>query len=257
MSKRMSKRHELGNKIRQKLEKGDVSIGTWQQISHPSISEILGQADYEWVVVDLEHGSISMDRLPDLFRAIELGGTLPLARIAESKAKDCKQALDAGAGGIIAPMIISAEQLETVRNSCCWPPAGNRGVGYSRANLFGKHFEKYKEEAQTPLFVAQIEHINAVENMEKILKVDGLDAVIIGPYDLSASMGLTAEIKHNEFTAVMDYILKCCKQFNVPCGDHVVELNPKLLQKRIDQGYKFIAYGTDGVFLNHSSRFPL
>lgn len=116
--------------IRKKLKSGKASLGTWQQIPHSAISEILGNSNFDWVAVDLEHGSISPYQLPDLFRAIESGGTLPLARIAESKPKDCKLALDAGAGGIIAPMVESAEQLEMIKNACCWPPAGTRGWAF-------------------------------------------------------------------------------------------------------------------------------
>jgi len=242
--------------IRKKLQNNQVSIGTWQQIPHSSISEILGQSGYDWVAVDMEHGSVSVAQLPDLFRGIELGGTLPLARIAESIPKDCKQALDAGAGGIIAPMIKSAEQLTMVRNACCWPPVGTRGVGFSRANLFGKNFDSYKKEAQSPLLIAQIEHINAVNNLEEILQVDGLDAIIVGPYDLSASMGITGKFDTREFIEVMDSIINRCKKFNVPCGDHVVQPDRKLLDSRIDQGYRFIAYCTDGVFLFNSSTNP-
>lgn len=234
-----------------------MSVGTWQQIPHASISEILGQAGFDWVTVDLEHGSIGIEQLPDLFRAIELGDTLPLARIAESKTKDCKQALDAGAGGIIAPMIESADQLKEIRYACCWPPVGNRGVGYSRANLFGKHFDEYKEEAQTPLLVAQIEHINAVNNLEQILEVKGLDAIIVGPYDLSASMGMTGEFDRDDFNSVMDRIIHLCKKYEVPCGDHVVKPDPDLLEKRIDQGYRLLAYSTDAVFLHSFGRCPI
>ena len=243
--------------IRKKLQKNLATIGTWQQIPHASISEILGQAGYDWVAVDIEHGSIGLDQLPDLFRAIDLGGTLPLARIAESKPKDCKQALDAGAGGIIAPMIKSAEQLAMVRNACCWPPVGTRGVGFSRANLFGKNFDSYKKEAQSPLLIAQIEHINAVNNLDEILQVNDLDAIIVGPYDLSASMGITGEFDSQEFTGVMDSIINCCKKYNVPCGDHVVQPDHSLLKKRIDQGYRFIAYSIDAVFLHDSAKFEL
>ena len=242
--------------IRKKLQNDQVSIGTWQQIPHASISEIMGNAGYDWVAVDMEHGSVSVAQLPDLFRAIELGGALPLARIAESTPKDCKQALDAGAGGIIAPMIKSAEQLAMVRNACCWPPVGTRGVGFSRANLFGKNFDSYKKEAQSPLLIAQIEHINAVNNLDEILQVNGLDAIIVGPYDLSASMEITGEFDSQEFTGVMDSIINCCKKYNVPCGDHVVQPDRKLLDSRIDQGYRFIAYGTDGIFLINSSQTP-
>ena len=227
------------------------------QIPNASVAEIMGHAGYDWIAIDLEHGSISLSELPDLFRAIELGNTLPLARIAQVHHKDCKQALDAGAGGIIVPMIESAEQLAVIRDACRWPPAGTRGVGFSRANLFGKYFDEYNKEAQEPLLIAQIEHINAVNNLENILKVDGLDAIMVGPYDLSASMGITSEFEHKEFLLTMDHIMKLCNQHNVPCGDHIVEPNPKFLQERIDQGYKFIAYGTDGVFLNHFSGSPL
>ncbi len=243
--------------IRNKLKNNEVSIGTWQQIPHASISEILGQAGYDWVAVDMEHGSISPHLLPDLFRAIELGETLPLARIAEPTSNKCKQALDAGAAGIIAPMINNANQLNKIRNACCWPPNGTRGVGYSRANLFGKNFESYKKEAQSPLLIAQIEHLDAVNILDELLQVNGLDAIIVGPYDLSASMGITGKFDSQEFTDVMDGIINCCKKYNVPCGDHVVQPNQKLLEKRIDQGYRFIAFGTDGVFIYNSSLNPL
>ena len=249
-------RLEIIKIIRNKLENNQVSIGTWQQIPHASISEILGQAGYDWVAVDMEHGSISVNQLPDLFRAIELGGTLPLARIAESTPKDCKQALDAGAGGIIAPMIENAEQLKMVRNACCWPPVGTRGVGFSRANLFGKNFESYKKEAQSPLLIAQIEHINAVNNLDKILQVDGLNAIIVGPYDLSASIGLTGQFEHKKMAALMKKIINLCKKHNVPFGDHIVEPDLKLLNRRIKDGFRFIAYGTDGVFLYKGSNVP-
>ena len=243
--------------IREKLQNGKASIGTWQQIPHASISEILGQAGYDWVAVDIEHGSIGVDQLPDLFRAIELGDTLPMARIAESKTKDCKQALDAGAGGIIAPMVENAEQLKMVRNACNWPPTGTRGVGFSRANLFGKNFDSYSEEAQSPLLIAQIEHINAVNNLDEILQVNGLDAIIVGPYDLSASMGITGKFDIREFIEVMESILNRCKKYNVPCGDHVVQPDHSLLKKRIDQGYRFIAFSIDAVFLHDSAKFGL
>ena len=252
----MTEKTDLIKNIRKQLADGVVTIGTWQQIPHASISEILGQAGYDWVAVDMEHGSVSVAQLPDLFRAIELGGTLPLARIAESIPKDCKQALDAGAGGIIAPMIKSAEQLTMVRNACCWPPVGTRGVGFSRANLFGKNFDSYKKEAQSPLLIAQIEHINAVNNLDEILQVDGLDAIIVGPYDLSASMGITGKFDTREFIEVMNSIINRCKKYNVPCGDHVVHPDQQLLEKRIQQGYRFIAFGTDAVFLYKSSQMP-
>ncbi len=250
-------RKKLIDKIRKHLKGKKPVIGTWQQIPHSSISEILGQAGYDWIAIDMEHGAIGISQVPDLFRAIELGNALPLARVAEATSKDCKSALDAGAGGIIAPMIESSEQLKMVRDACRWPSNGIRGVGFSRANLFGKNFEAYKKEAQSPLLIAQIEHINAANNIEDILQTDGLDAIMIGPYDLSASMGITGKFALKRFQEVIDNIINQCNKHGIPCGDHIVLPDKKLLKKKIDQGYKFIAYGTDGVFINNNCQNPL
>lgn len=236
--------------IRSSLKSGGCSVGSWMQIPHSSIAEIMGHAGYDWVAVDMEHGSISVNQLPDLFRALELGDTLPLVRIAQAHPKDCKQALDAGAGGVIVPMIEDAGQLIAVRDACRWPPSGTRGVAFSRANLFGKHFESYREEAQTPLLIAMIEHHRALEELDQILGVEGLDAILIGPYDLSASMGLTASFQDPIFCAAMERIRTLSIAKGIPAGIHVVAPSPTELQQRIDEGYRFLAYSIDAVMLN-------
>jgi len=242
--------------IRENLRSGGRSVGSWMQIPHPSVAEIMGQAGYEWVAVDMEHGAVAVHQLPDLFRALELGDTLPLARLAHGHSKDCKQALDAGAGGVIVPMVDSGESLAAVRDACRWPPAGTRGVGFSRANLFGKHFQSYREEAQAPLLVAMIEHSRALDCLDEILAVDGLDALLIGPYDLSASMGLTAQFDHPKFLRAMEGIRTQAAARQIPCGIHVVAASSVELQLRIDEGYRFLAYSIDAVMLNQAAEFP-
>lgn len=242
--------------IRRMLANNQVSIGSWLQIPHASVAEIMGQAGYDWVAIDLEHGSISIHQLPDLCRALELGHTLPLVRLAQGHLKDCKQALDAGAGGIIVPMIETAEQLMMVRDASRWPIAGKRGVGFSRGNLYGKHFDSYEKEAQAPLVIAMIEHIHAVNVFEDILRVDGLDAILIGPYDLSASLDRTARFEAKEFRVAMEHIRLLCQQYHVPCGIHVVMPDKTELKQRIEEGYRFIAYSIDAVFLHSSSEKP-
>jgi len=249
-------RLEKIKKIREQLRSGGISLGSWIQIPHASIAEIMGQAGYDWIAVDMEHGAISHHQLPDLFRGLELGDTLPLVRLAEGTKTNCKQALDAGAGGVIVPMVKSAKQLADVRETCCWPPAGKRGVGYSRANLFGKYFDAYSEEAQSPLLVAMIEHINAVTNLDDILAVGGLDAILIGPYDLSASLGLTGQFDAPEFIRIIERIRILCSHKNIPCGLHVVTPDDAVLKLRIKEGYRFIAYSLDSVFLCTSVEKP-
>ena len=242
--------------IRNKMKRGQPTIGSWMQIPHGSVAEIMGAAGYDWVAVDMEHGSVSVAQLPDLFRALELGGTLPLVRLAQGDAKECKQVLDAGAGGVIVPMVATCEQLIAVRDACRWPPAGTRGVGFSRANLFGKNFEVYREEAQEPLLVAMIEHTRAVDKLEKILSVEGLDAILIGPYDLSASIGATAQFEEPKFIATIERIRTLCGKENIPCGVHVVMPGTDTLKQRIKEVYRFIAYSIDAVFLDTAASSP-
>jgi 2-dehydro-3-deoxyglucarate aldolase len=237
--------------IRARMQNGKVSVGSWMQLTDTSVAEILGSSNFDWVAIDMEHGAISHQQLPDLFRALELGGTLPLVRVAEGTLLDCKQALDAGAGGVIVPMVETAKDLVTARDACRWPPAGNRGVAFSRANLFGKNFDSYKEEAQSPFLVAMIENIHACNNIEEILSVEGLDAILIGPYDLSASLGITANFDHPDFISAMDQILKSSNDANIAAGIHVVAPSISELKARIDEGYLFIPYSIDTVMLRN------
>jgi 2-dehydro-3-deoxyglucarate aldolase len=251
------KRIEKIRLIREKLISGKHTIGSWMQIPNASIAEIMGDAGYDWVAIDLEHGSISTQILPDLFRAIEIKNTLPIVRLAQGHPKDCKQALDAGAGGVIIPMIESAKHLEIIQKACSWPPSGTRGVGFSRANLFGKYFDDYSLESQQPLIIAMIENINAIKDLPNILQVKGLDAILIGPYDLSASMGITGNFDKPEFEATMQQIHELCSKYNIPSGIHLVSPDPELLSKRISEGYRFIAYSIDTVFMNYASKMPI
>ncbi|MDA2955209.1 MAG: aldolase/citrate lyase family protein [Actinomycetota bacterium] len=242
--------------IRASLRSGTSVVGSWMQLTDSNVAEIMGHSGYQWVAIDMEHGPVSLSQLPDLFRALELGGTLPLARVASPLPINCRQALDQGAAGVVIPMISSAGQLQAIINECHWPPRGRRGVGFQRANVFGKFFEAYVQEAQESLIIAQIEHIDAVNNLESIIAVEGLDAIMVGPYDLSASLGITGEFENKKYLETLSKILSMCAKHKMPCGIHVVQPDPKMLEQRISEGYTFIAYGVDTVFLNHGAALP-
>ena len=153
-------------------------------------------------------------------------------------------------------MITSAAQLEPLVSGCHWPPRGTRGVGFCRANGFGAQFEQYREEAQSALVVAQIEHVDAIRQLDAIVAVEGLDAVIIGPYDLSASLGRTGDLQHPDVTGAIEEIRTICKRNAKPVGTHIVSPNPSMLSTRIEEGYQFIAYGVDTVFLREAAAAP-
>lgn len=242
--------------IRASLRSDTSVVGSWMQLTDSNVAEIMGRSGYQWVAIDMEHGPVSLSQLPDLFRALELGGTLPLARVASPLPINCRQALDQGAAGVVIPMISSAAQLQAIISECHWPPRGRRGVGFQRANVFGKFFDAYVQEAQESLIIAQIEHIDAVNNLESIIAVEGLDAIMVGPYDLSASLGITGEFENKKYLETLSKILSMCAKHKMPCGIHVVQPDPKVLEQRISQGYTFIAYGVDTVFLNHGAALP-
>ena len=243
--------------IREKLHKGQFSIGSWIQLESPSSAEILGNSGYDWIAVDLEHGSISISQVPNIFRALELRDTLPLARISEGTSNNCKRALDAGAAGIVIPKIETKKQLQMLISACKWPPHGDRGVGFSRANLYGEYFDKYKEEASQPLVVGMIETKKGLDNIDEILSINGLDAILIGPYDLSASLGVTGELNNPVLEESIKNILNKCRNFSIPAGIHIVEPSIDELKNKINKGYRFIAYSIDTVFLNTISKNPL
>lgn len=243
--------------IREKLRAGKASIGTWQQIPDSDISEMLADAGYDWVAVDLEHGGMSRHQLSNMFRAMELKGAAPMARVANADMVNIKTALEAGAHGVILPMITSREQLDAAVNHILYPPAGARGVGFCRANLYGRNFDEYmRGAAERILIVAQIEHIDAVNNLEAIIGHPRLDAVFVGPYDLSGSMNLTAQFDHPGFKEAMEHINTVCRRHGMPMGAHVVMPDAEKLRNNIEQGYQFIAYGIDSVFLRVAAELP-
>lgn len=246
-------RTQLINSIRKKLSNNKVSLGSWIQIPDPSVAEILGQVGFDWIAVDMEHGSISVNQLPNLFRALELGNTLPFVRVSQGKQKDCKQALDAGAAGVILPNIQDSEELIETIDYCRFPPAGKRGVAYSRANLFGQNFRAYCKEAQNPIIVVMIESIKAVQNLEEILEVKGIDAILIGPYDLSASIGITGDFKNTEYKKNLKKILNTCKKKKIPAGIHCVNPTNNEVNKIINADYKFIACAMDAIMIRKSA----
>ena len=244
--------------IRAKMETG-ATIGTWLQLPSPEAAEIMGRAGYDWVAVDMEHGLFTRTGLSDICRAIELGGCAPFARVAEATKNEIKGALEAGVQGLIFPMIESRAQLNDAVSWALYPDqGGSRGVGFCRANLYGKDLAAYREgAARDMILVAQIEHSRALEDLPHILAHPRLDAIMVGPYDLSGSMGLTGRFDHPDFIEAMRRIQDACVRHGANMGVHVVEPQPAELAERIRQGYRFIAYGIDAVFLWRNAQRPI
>ena len=234
------------------------SIGSWITLGHPAIAEIMAEAGFDWLTVDLEHSTITIREAEDLIRIIELKGVIPLVRLTSNSSEQIKRVMDAGAHGVVVPMVCSADDARAAVAAVRYPPVGNRGVGLARAQGYGSSFETYKswQESEATV-VVQVEHIEAVNNLEEILTTDGVDAYIVGPYDLSGSMGIPGEFEDSKFVEAMNRIRAIAEQLKVPGGVHLIEPNPAELLRLVEQGNEFIAYSLDIRMIDISCRTGL
>jgi 2-dehydro-3-deoxyglucarate aldolase len=241
--------------LKQRINSGSAVIGTWITLGHPAIAEIMAASGFEFITVDLEHSTISMAQAGELIRTIDLAGSAPLVRLSSNDPVQIKRVMDAGAHGIIVPMVNSADDARTALSAMLYPPDGIRGVGLARAQGYGASFQAYKQSLrEDAVFIAQIEHIQGVENLREILAVDGLDGIIVGPYDLSASLGLAGEFEAEEVQRSLRTIEELTLESGKALGIHVVEPDEKAMTQRLAQGYRFLAYSLDIRMLDVSCR---
>ena len=246
------------NPVKEKLVKGEVSIGGWIQIGHPAIAEIMAQAGFDWIAIDNEHGIIDFESGMNIFNAMRGTNVVPMVRVQENNEITIRRWCDAGAQGIIIPMVNTPEQAKAAVAAVTYPPAGRRGFGYCRANTYGAKFDEYAKKANDDILViVQIEHIEAIRNIDSILAVDGVDGAFIGPYDLSGSMGLTGQLYHPDVLAACDKMLMACKKCNKAAGIHVVPVEPERIKKFVSDGFTFIAASIDTVFIRYGSEVIL
>jgi len=234
------------------------SIGTWLSLPNESIAEIFSNAGYEWVVIDLEHSSISISQAESLIRTIDLAGSKPFIRLSGHDPSQIKRVLDAGAKGILAPMIENAQQIKTVIDACHYPPVGNRGMGLARAQGYGTEKQKnyyIKNGCSEIEIFAQIESVEAVKNVTSIFS-EAIDGYFIGPYDLSASMGTPGDFKNESFKNAENIILKAAQDAKIKSGYHLVEPNVDEITTLSDFGYNMIAFSVDIRMLDQLAREP-
>lgn len=242
-------------KLKNKLRNNELSIGTWVTIGHQSIIEILGSAGFEWITLDMEHSAIDYETALNLIGHIQGNNMEALVRVSKNEEVAIKRVMDAGADGVIVPMIKNKEEAVKAVSYVKYPPVGSRGVGLSRAQKYGTDFQGYKNWTNNEsVVVAQIEHIEAVENLEEILNTDGIDGIIIGPYDLSASMGYPGEYHREDVKKALNKVVETTIALNKPLGFHVIESEYSKLKERIDEGYTFLAFSLDFFFIGDRAR---
>jgi 2-keto-3-deoxy-L-rhamnonate aldolase RhmA len=234
----------------ERLRQGDLLIGTLISLASPEIAEIISHTGYDWLFIDAEHGAFNPQQAQPMLQAA--GNTPCVIRVPAGDDVWIKKALDIGAAGIIVPQVHTAEQAEQIINQCKYSPVGNRGVGIGRAHTYGLSFENtIKHANDETAVILQAESRAAINNIEEIVKVPGLDAILVGPYDLSASLGRIGEVNHPEVQEAINRVADVCKAAEIKLGYFGV--NASAVKPAIDNGFTLIAVGVDTLFVIKSA----
>ena len=234
----------------------EVSIGSWIQFAQPAHAEILAKSGFDWLAVDLEHSVISLREAEDLIRIIDLCKVVPLVRLSSNNPVQIARIMDAGAHGVIVPMINTKKEAQAAVDAVFYPPKGKRGVGLARAHEYGAKFEEYRNWLpENGIVIVQIENIKGVENLREILSVEGIFGFIVGPYDLSSSLGIPGELDHPLMLKKLKEIIDIANDFpNIKKGVHKISIDPDPVLDAVNAGYDLIAYSTDMLFMGDSCR---
>lgn len=232
--------------FKQRLAPGERSIGVIITLPDPSVTEIFVRAGYDWLWIDAEHSPLGPS---DVQRIAQAAGVTPcLARIPGLDEGWVKKTLDTGVDGIIFPLINTPAEAERAVALCKYPPLGRRSVGVGRAHGYGPEFDDYVRSAnERTVVVAQIEHIQAVEAVDAILSVPGLDAALVGPYDLSNSMGKPGQVNDPEVQAAIRRVRQASAARAIPVG--IFTGSPQAARSYLEAGFNFVGLSVDAMLL--------
>lgn len=247
------------NRVKQRLREGKATLGTWLSLPDPIAAQFMAGVGFDWLTVDMEHSPTNLETAALMFQAVAQAGCVPLVRVPWNTAENVKRVLDAGAWGIVFPMQNSAAEVEAAVAAAKYPPQGIRSVGGSLHVLSfaadsGTYYERANDEI---LIVVQAEHIRAVENADSILSVPGIDAVFIGPNDLSASMGFrpSGDCSEPAVAEAVAHVRDTAIKHGLAPGIHV--FTPEDAIRRIGEGFRFVALSSEVGFMLSGARQAL
>ncbi|MBI2138455.1 2,4-dihydroxyhept-2-ene-1,7-dioic acid aldolase [Candidatus Woesearchaeota archaeon] len=218
----------------------------------------MAKMGFDWLAIDMEHSVISLEQAQNMICAIRGAGCIPLVRVPSNDPVIIKRVMDAGSTGVIVPMVNSAEDARKCVEAAYYPPFGKRGVGLARAQGYGFSFEEYRDNLQKEaVVIVQIEHIDAVKNIGAILSVKGVDGFLIGPYDISGSIGKPGEFDSGEMKSALSKTLAAAKSANALSGYHCVQPDAEKCIGLIKSGYRFIGYSLDTLLLGSACRIGI
>lgn len=238
--------------FRERLRGGESLLGTMLTLPSPAVAEVLAGLGFDWLFIDAEHGPLATADLLSILRAVDRDVAC-VVRVPAADEVPIKQVLDLGAAGIIAPQVNSAAQAADIVRFAKYSPEGGRGVGLARAHGYGFRFAEYVASANEEVAViVQAEHVRAVENIEAIVKVAGVDAVLLGPYDLSASLGRMGRVDDPAVVEAIDHVIRTCRSAGVPLGYFGV--TAEAVRPFMERGCTLIVAGVDTLLLGGAAK---
>jgi 4-hydroxy-2-oxoheptanedioate aldolase len=249
----------MKNPVKAALKRGEASVGSWLSLSSPFVTRFLARAGFKWLTVDVEHSPVNWETAALMFATIADAGGVPLVRVPSNSHENIKRALDNGAMGIVVPMVRTAEEAAAAVAATRYHPRGDRSVGGSLhcLNFRTTPAEYYARASDEILVAVQTEHVDSVRNAEAICSVEGLDAIFVGPNDLLQSMGKTPamETDDREFVDALRHLRETAVKHGVAPGLHV--LTPEQARRRLGEGWRFLALGSDLTFLQNGAKGAL
>ena len=232
--------------LKAKLRTRKKVFAGWTSFGHPSLTEIIAASGVDCIGIDLEHSTISQEQNQRIIAAAQGMGVLAIPRIASHNREMVKRVLDSGADGIIVPLISNKAQAEEVLSWGLYPPAGIRNFGVARAQGYGFDYGTYtKNWNKSFIYIVQIETREGVENIDDILSVDGIDGVMVGPYDLSGSYGVPGQLDHALVRKACTTIITACKKAGKSCGTQIVDPDSANTAKAFKDGFTFVVLSSD------------
>jgi 2-dehydro-3-deoxyglucarate aldolase len=215
-------------------------------IGHPDIAAIFAGARGHFLGVDLEHTTMDLDAVQGIIRACHAHGRACLPRIFPGNLEQLRRLLDAGADGIVLPQIGAPEDIDRAAEALWYPPKGKRGFGVAAAHRFGRAFDAYVQGANAALtLIIQVETIDAVRRIEPLVAHPAVDGVMVGPYDLSGSLGIPGQLAHPKVAEACATVVAACRRAGKSCGLHVIHPTLEDIQRRFAEGYTFLLLGSD------------
>jgi 2-keto-3-deoxy-L-rhamnonate aldolase RhmA len=239
----------IRKELKEKLNQQKAVFAGWTSIGHPQITEMIARSGVDFIGIDLEHSTISQEQAQRIIAACHANAVVCLPRVASHDPESIRRLLDSGADGILVPTVETPAEVDKLIEVMKYPPSGKRGYGVARAQGYGNEFKAYTSNwNQESILILQIESVRAVKNIEALLGFEEVDGVMIGPYDLSGSLGIPGQIDSELVEKESQKVVESCKRHHKACGIHIVDPSNESIRSAIDNGYTFLALSSD-VFM--------